>query len=312
MEFLKPILRYWSLTWAVFVFWAFAILVAALDVVSTAREAAKKKRAEQKPQPKLDPNPLTAVSVAETVMRGPGQKLDAKREWVLRMATDIVKKVNPTPPVQTLVLEDSKGHPIVHFSNGTRLESYRVDRTMLESAMKGEVTKIIELADMLTRHLTADFLGREDVRPPRTTELARDAKPAAPTPAAAAPTRPAAAPAPAAAAAPAKDPESMSREERLALAKAKAEAMRAAAQGGAKPAAPAAAAPTVGTPAPAAGAPAPAAPEAAAPAEAQAPAAPSQAPAPAAKPADTMTREEKLAAARAKLEEMKKRAGKTD
>jgi hypothetical protein len=301
MEFLKPILRYWSLTWAVFVFWGFAILVAGLDVVNSAREAAKKKRAEQKPQPKLDPNPLTAMSVAETVMRGPGQKLDAKREWVLRMATDIVKQVNPTPPVQTLVLEDSKGHPIVHFSNGTRLESYRVDRTLLEGAMKGEVTKIIELADMLKRHLTADFLGREDVRPARTTELARDAKPAAAAPAAA----PAAASAPAA---PAKDPESMSREERLAVAKAKAEALRAAAQGGAKPAAPAA-----GAPAPVAGAPAPAAPAAAsASTESAAPGAPAQAPAPAAKPADTMTREEKLAAARAKIEEMKKRAGKTE
>jgi hypothetical protein len=244
--------------------------------------------------------------VAETVMRGPGQKLDAKREWVLRMATDIVKKVNPTPPVQTLVLEDSKGHPMVHFSNGTRLETYRVDRNVLEAAMKGEVTKIIEVADMLTRHLTADFLGREDVRPPRTTELAREAKPAAAAPAAA-PAAPAA-PTPAAAAAPAKDPESMSREERLALAKAKAEAMRAAAQGGgAKPAAPAA--PAAGAPAPAP-APAPAAPVPAAPAESAAPPAPAQAPA--AKPADTLTREEKLAAARAKLEEMKKRAGKTD
>jgi hypothetical protein len=202
--------------------------------------------------------------------------------------------------VQVLVLEDSKGHPMVHFSNGTRLETYRVDRTLVENAMKGEATKIIELADLLTRHLTADFLGREDVRPPRTTELARDTKPAgtatvpkAPA-AAAVPVQPAAA-APAAPGTPAKDIESMSREERLALAKAKAEAMRAAAQGGAKPAAPAAGAPA--TPA--------------APAESAAPAAP-PAEAPAAKPAEAMTREEKLAAARAKLEEMKRRQGKME
>lgn len=244
MDLLKPFLRYWSLTLAVFVFYLFAFLVAALDVFVAASEAARKKHAERKPAA-LDPNPLRGQTVAKTILPGPGQQLDAKREWVARLANDIVRRINPTPPVQALVLEDSKGHPLVHFSNGKRLESYRVDRALVDAAMAGDTSRVAEVSDLLTRHLTADFLGTEDARPPRTTELAREAgakssaasaAPAAPAEAGATssmPAVPASAPAssaapPAAPAAPGADTESMSREERLAAARAKAEALRAA------------------------------------------------------------------------------------
>jgi hypothetical protein len=238
-------LRYWALTFAVFLFYIFALVVVSLDVFENLRETARKRRASRKPMA-LDPNPLAAKRLAETVFPGPGQRIEGRREWVARMAEEIVRKVNPQPPVQTLVLEDSKGHPLVHFSNGTRLESYRFDRDQVDAAMAGDATKIAQLVDRLTRHLTADFLGQEDVRPPRTTELAREAAPkavpaaraegpaqpgvtpsVAPAPAPAPVSAPAApAPSPAAAA----DPETMSREERLAAARAKAEALRAARQ----------------------------------------------------------------------------------
>ncbi|MGQ0568361.1 MAG: hypothetical protein ACT4P5_02335 [Armatimonadota bacterium] len=247
MDLLKPFLRYWSLTLAVFVFYLFAFLVAALDVFVAASEAARKKRAERKPAA-LDPNPLRGQTVAKTILPGPGQQLDPKREWVARLTNDIVRRINPTPPVRALVLEDSKGHPLVHFSNGKRLESYRVDRVLVDAAMAGDTSRVAELSDLLTRHLTADFLGTEDARPPRTTELAREAgakssaasaapaSPAAAGDVASTPAVPAPAPAssaappavPAAPAAPVADTESMSREERLAAARAKAEALRAA------------------------------------------------------------------------------------
>jgi predicted Zn-dependent protease len=232
-------LRYWALTFAVFVFYVFALIVASLDTVESLRETVRKRRAERKPIV-LDPNPLASRTVAGTILPGPGQVIAGKQEWVARLAEEIVRRVNPHPPVRTLVLEDSKGHPVVHFSNGTRLETYRFDRDQVESAVAGDAARVREVAERLERHLIADFLGREDARPPRATELTREAaaKAAAKAEPAAAAAAADPAPAPAASAVPADpapapaaaDPESMSREERLAAARAKAEALRAARQ----------------------------------------------------------------------------------
>ncbi len=231
---LKPFLRYWSLTLAVFTFYFFAMLVALTDALEGLRQAARKKRAAATPVP-LEPNPMAGRTIAQTIFPGPGQQLDAKRGWVAKMADDIVRPLSPS--VKIVVLEDSKGHPLVQFTNGTRLESYRFDRVVVEAAMAGDTARAAEVKDLLTRHLTADFLGKESERPPRTTELAREAsakpvpasatKPAAP--AAATPATPAAAataegaPAPAA---PVNEAE-MSREERIGAARARAEALRA-------------------------------------------------------------------------------------
>ncbi len=233
---LSGLLRYWSLTFAVFVFYLFAIIVASLDIAGEVREAVRKKRASRR-GPALDPNPLSKQSVAQTMLSGPGQQPDAKREWVARIATDIADRLNAR--VKTLVLEDSKGHPLVHFNDGKRVQTYRVDRTLVDSAMAGDSAKVAEVSDFLTRHLIADFLGLEETRPPRTTELAREASskpapaatirpaPQAPGPAAtpAGGTASAAPAAPSAPAAPA--PAQMSREERLAAARAKAEELKA-------------------------------------------------------------------------------------
>lgn len=244
---LKPLLRYWSLTLAVFTFYLFAVLVALSDVLDGLREAARKKRAAAK-TPSLDPNPLAGRTVAQTMFPGPGQQLDAKRGWVAAMANDIIRRLMPS--VKALVLEDSKGHPLVQFSNGTRLESYRVDRAVVEAAMAGDTARAAEVKELLTRHLMADFMGREVERPQRTTELAREAGakpapvaaakpagPAAPAPGAAAailaappvPAASASTPVPSTPAAPVDEAE-MSREERIAAARARADALRAARQ----------------------------------------------------------------------------------
>lgn len=237
---LKPLLRYWSLTLAVFTFYLFAVLVALSDVLDGLREAARKKRAASK-TPALDPNPLAGRTVAQTMFPGPGQQLDAKREWVAHMANDIIHRLMPS--VRALVLEDSKGHPLVQFSDGARLESYRVDRAVVEAAMTGDSARAAEVKEMLTRHLMADFMGREVERPQRMTELTREAgakpapaaaaKPAGPAAPVATPATPASPPAPAAPvpsapspAAPANEAE-MSREERIAAARARADALRA-------------------------------------------------------------------------------------
>ncbi len=222
---LNAFLRYWSLTFAVFVFYLFASLVAGMDIANELAEAARKKRASAKGSG-LDPNPLAGKSVAQTLLPGPGQRLDAKREWVASLAKEIVARLGAEQRMKIVVLEDSKGHPLVHFSDGKRMETYRVERALVEGAMAGDTAKVDEAKEMLTRHLSADFLGMESVRPPRTTELARETAPktgapltpATPaTPAAQAPAAPGAAPSGEA---------QMSREERLAAARAKAEALK--------------------------------------------------------------------------------------
>ncbi|MDR7483159.1 MAG: hypothetical protein QN183_14430 [Armatimonadota bacterium] len=242
MEF-KAFLRYWSLTLAVFVFYLFAFLVAAIDLLAELSEASRKKRAGARGQA-LDPNPLATRSLAQTLLPGPGQRLDEKRQWVADLARDVVSRAGVQ--VNTVVLEDSKGHPLVHFTDGKTVQSYRVDRALVDAAMAGDASKVKEIADYLARHLRADFLGREDERPPRTTELAREAGSKAPPAAAArpasgvpegageasatagAPSQNVSAPpaAPVAQAAGEKPVEQMSREERLAAARARAEELR--------------------------------------------------------------------------------------
>lgn len=250
---LSGFLRYWSLTLAVFVFYVFATIVASLDIVGEVREAIRKKRASQR-GPALDPNPLRGQTVAATMLSGPGQQPDAKREWVRRTALEIAERLNAR--VQVLALEDSKGHPLVHFNDGKRVHTYRIDRQVVEAAMGGDTAKIAQVSDLLTRHLIADFLGLEETRPPQTTELAREAA-SKPAPAAAVRPAPTAAPAkpaepatpatapttaePAAESAPSSQPApkapgaEMSREERLAAARAKAEELKARARQQGKP-----------------------------------------------------------------------------
>jgi len=246
MDF-KPLLRYWSLTFAVFVFYFFAMLVAAMDVFDELAEAARKRRSTTK-GPVLDPNPMVGRNVAGTLLPGPGQRLDSKREWVANLAKELVSRLGAEQRIRTVVLEDSKGHPLVHFSDGKRVETYRVERALVETAMAGDTVKVTEVKELLARHLSADFLGMESIRPPRTTELAREAPPkagaataSAATPAAGAETAagetaPSTAAAPATPAAPAASGDAqLSREERLAAARAKAEALKKA-RGGTPPA----------------------------------------------------------------------------
>jgi len=101
------------------------------------------------------------------------------------------------------------------------VETYRVDRTLVEAAMAGDTAKVEVVKELLTRHVSADFLGMESIRPPRTTELARETAPKG----GAAPAAQATPAAPAAPAAPSGEVQ-MSREERLAAARAKAEALK--------------------------------------------------------------------------------------
>ncbi|MDI6772301.1 MAG: hypothetical protein QME77_06890 [bacterium] len=86
----------------------------------------------------------------------------------------LVRRFTLAPNVKTVVLGDSKGHLLVHFSDGVRLATYRLDRSLVDTAMGGEAARLDEVTGLLSRHLMADLLGHEEARPPRTTELARE------------------------------------------------------------------------------------------------------------------------------------------
>lgn len=170
---LAKFFTYWSLTLAVFLIYLFSLLVAGLDIWTSVMEAVRKRRKEQPPPRALEPNPMAGKTVAATLGIGPGQLPDAKRQWVLDRATEVAGTLGLTH-VRILVLEDSKEHPLVHWHDGRDLKSYRVDKTWVAEARAGNAQREQQIRDLLDRYLAADFLGRADRRPPRTTELARE------------------------------------------------------------------------------------------------------------------------------------------
>lgn len=169
---LAKFFTYWSLTFAVFLIYLFAFLVAGLDVWESLMETVRKRRKDMAPVPAYDLNPLAGRTIASTLGIGPGQQPDAKRQWVLDRANAAAGALGLTG-LQIVVLEDSKEHPLVHFSDGRQLRSYRVDKVWVAEARAGNADRERQITDLLQRYLASDFLGRHEGRPKRTTELAR-------------------------------------------------------------------------------------------------------------------------------------------
>lgn len=173
-EVVQKFLAYWSLTFAVLFFYLFASMVAGLDVWDQIKENVKKRRSQIKSAGRpMDLNPLAGQTVAGTIGMGPGQQPDAARQWILDLASGVAQKLHLT--VKILVLEDSKNHPFVHFHDGKQLRTYRIDKTWVAEARAGNAEREAQIRDLIERYLAADFLGMEDMRPKRTTELAREA-----------------------------------------------------------------------------------------------------------------------------------------
>ncbi|HXF81728.1 MAG TPA: hypothetical protein VNN19_03125 [bacterium] len=169
---LAKFFTYWSLTFAVFLFYLFAFIVAGMDIWESLMETVRKRRQTLRPAPAYDPNPLAGRTIAATLGGGPGQRPDAKRGWVLDRARAAAQALG-LDRLQIVVLEDSKEHPLVHFTDGRQLRSYRVDKTWVAEGRAGNADRERQIIDLLQRYLASDFLGRHDVRPRRTTELAR-------------------------------------------------------------------------------------------------------------------------------------------
>ena len=289
--------------------WGFSIAVALADVKDEMLEKIRKRVGRARLRPV---DPLAGQSVAETLAP---TAMDEKERWVFHLVSEVAIALRLH--VKILVLQDSMGHYLVHFVQGKRLTSYRVDKAWVADAMAGKAEARERTYAAIDQYLRQEFLGQKI--PPKAAPAAAPKPAAAAAPAAAASAKPAVAQdgaAPKAApATPASAPSApageMSREEKIAAAKAKAEAIKAQRAAGGQSAGSGA---TTGTAGPApdqsasasgSAAPAAAAPVAQETASASEPTASKSEPATPSSGGGEMSREEKIAAAKAKAEAIK-------
>jgi hypothetical protein len=235
---LTKFLTYWSLTFAIAFIWAFSVAVALADVKDDMLAKIRKKVGRARLRPV---NPLAGRTTAETLAP---MAMDEKERWVFHLVSAIA--ISLRLQVGILVLQDSMDHYLVHFTQGKRMVTYRVDKAWVADAMAGKADQRERIIVAVEQYLRQEFLGQRITPKPAPAA----AKPATPAPAGAAPPPPssagaaAAAPTPTGVAAPApasgsaQPGQEMSREERIAAAKAKAEAIRAQRAAGGEPPSP--------------------------------------------------------------------------
>jgi putative hemolysin len=220
---LSKFLVYWSLTFAILFIWAFSIATAMADVKDDLLANIRKRVGRARLRP-IDP--LAGRSVAETLAP---TAMDEKERWVFHLVSAMAIALRLQ--VGILVLQDSMGHYLVHFTQGKRLVTYRVDKAWVADAMAGKADQRERISAAVEQYLRQEFLGQAIPAKP----APAPAKPAAAGAAAAAP-KPTGAAAPAASVGSAQGGQAeMSREERIAAAKAKADAIRAQRAAGGQP-----------------------------------------------------------------------------
>jgi hypothetical protein len=204
---IQPFLTYWSLTIAVLVIWGFSVAVAMADVKDDMLAKIRKQIGRARLRPV---DPLAGRSVAETLAP---TAMDERERWVFHLVSGIAISLKLN--VRILVLQDSMEHYLVHFAQGKRLISYRVDKAWVADAMAGKADQRERIYKAVEQYLRQEFLGQAIPKPAAAPAGARTSggTTTAPKPTVAA-------------AAPPGQPE-MSREEKIAAARAKADAMKA-------------------------------------------------------------------------------------
>jgi hypothetical protein len=220
---LTKFLTYWSLTFAILFIWGFSMAVALADVKDDMIAKIRKQVGRARLRPV---NPLAGRTTAETLAP---TAMDEKERWVFHLVSGIAIALKLQ--VGILVLQDSMDHYLVHFTQGKRLITYRVDKAWVADAMAGKADQRERIIAAVEQYLRQEFLGQRIAPKPAPA-------PAKPAPAAAAVPAPAGAPAPAASAGSAQPAPEMSREELIAAAKAKAEAIKAQRASGVQPTSP--------------------------------------------------------------------------
>ena len=222
---MSKFLTYWSLAFAVFFIWIMSIAVALADVKDELLDKISKQWVARGKARLRPANPLAGLSVAETL---PSQARTEAQEWVYVEVSGIAHSLGLN--VKIIVLQDSMDHFLVHFTQGRRLVTYRVDKAWVADARAGKTDQLERMRRAVEQYLRVEFLGEKPAPPPApAAKPAAAAAPAVPKPAAGAtpvgaPSAPGTAPA---GAAPAAQGTGMSREELIAAAKAKAEALKA-------------------------------------------------------------------------------------
>jgi hypothetical protein len=169
----NPFWNYWALTFAVFLIYLFSFVVAGMDVREELAEARRKAQQRRgRVQPRFE-NPLGDRTVAQTLDPGRNRMLPPHLQWVHDQVEPIVRGLGIQARI--LVYEDSKGHPLIHLTDGQRLVSYRLDKILAQEARAGDAGKVQEVRDRLERFMRLEWLGDQTAMQ-RTTELAREAR----------------------------------------------------------------------------------------------------------------------------------------
>ncbi len=168
----NPFWNYWALTFAVFLIYLFSFAVAAMDIREELAEARRKAQRRGRVQPRFE-HPLADRTVASTLDPGLNRTLPEHLRWVYDQVDAIAKRLGIQARI--LVYEDSKGHPLIHLTDGQRLVSYRLDKTLAQQARSGDLERLREAQDRLERFMRLEWLGDETAMQ-RTTELAREAR----------------------------------------------------------------------------------------------------------------------------------------
>jgi hypothetical protein len=166
-------LIYWSLTFAILVIWIFSFGVALADVKDEFWEKIRKQAAGKKSAPR--PDPLAGRSVAETLTP---PAMDARQAWVFDEVSKVARTLGLT--LKILVLQDSMDHFLVHFAQGKKLTSYRVDKAWVAEGMGGTAEQIEKarerIREAIERHLRVEFLGETPAPPAPPSQPAGPAK----------------------------------------------------------------------------------------------------------------------------------------
>jgi hypothetical protein len=184
-------LVYWSLTFAILLIWIFSIAVALADVKDTLWEKFRKQRTGQKAAGRAA-DPLAGRSVAETLTP---RKMDPREEWILSQVSPVAAGLRLD--LKILVLQDSMDHYLVHFAQGKKLTSYRVDKAWVADGMAGKTDQAERIRRAVERHLRVEFLGEKPAPPappsaPASAGAARESSaPSTPAPSRPAPQPPA-------------------------------------------------------------------------------------------------------------------------
>lgn len=150
-------LTYWSLTFAILAIWFFSILVALADVKDELLAKVQKQWAARARTGFRVGEPLGGLSVAETLR--PTPDASEAQEWVRRTVIEVARALGIGARIH--VLQDSMDHFLVHFTEGKRLVTYRVDKAWVADARAGKADQDVRIRRAVEQYLRQEFLGEK-------------------------------------------------------------------------------------------------------------------------------------------------------